>query len=358
MTQPYLERDMIEQHSLDMRQFVGFRQSTLPNGLRIIDAYNASGLRYAILPDRGLDIWTADFCGIPLTWVAPGSPFAPDFGQKWLAQFNGGLLTTCGLLHVGPPEHDEESGGFRDLHGWYTRLRANELNVQAAWEGCDYLVRLSGDIHEGFLHGYHFQLRRTYEISLSAPEIRIHDHITNTSDTPTPLMLLYHFNMGYPVMREGASLITSGDMPLPRNDDARDGMAQWATYDAASPGRVEQVFFHRVRQSNGHTTAALISDDQLALSLHYSADKLPYLTQWKNMRHGMYVTGIEPGNCIPEGLNAAQKSGRQGVLQPGETYDIGQITLAVHQGAQAVTALRDRIDMLHREGSLVVGFHI
>jgi hypothetical protein len=99
----WLRRDVIERHSLDMRQFVDFRQVELPDGQRLVEAYNAAGISYTILPDRGLDIWTAHYRGIPLTWIAQGSPFLPGHAQSFLRMFNGGLLTTCGLTHAGPP---------------------------------------------------------------------------------------------------------------------------------------------------------------------------------------------------------------------------------------------------------------
>ena len=76
----------LARHSVNTRQFIDFRQSTLPNGMRIIEAYNASGLTFTILPDRGLDIWAAHYNGLPLTWISQGSPHAPDFGQTWLQQ--------------------------------------------------------------------------------------------------------------------------------------------------------------------------------------------------------------------------------------------------------------------------------
>ncbi len=110
LDEKFLTREEVERHSLDMRQFIDFRQATLPNGMRIIEAYNASGLTFTILPDRGMDIWTAHYNGVPLTWISQGSPHPADFGQSWLRQFNGGLLTTCGLTHVGPPEKDDISG--------------------------------------------------------------------------------------------------------------------------------------------------------------------------------------------------------------------------------------------------------
>jgi hypothetical protein len=350
-------RDVIEQHSVDLRQFVGFRASTLPNGVRAIDAYNTSGLRYTLLVDRGLDIWTADFRGMPLTWVAQGSPMPPDFGMPWLQQFPGGLLTTCGLTHVGPPERDEVTGEFRDLHGLYTRMRASEPSIQAGWEGDDYVLRLTATIAEGWLHGYQLRLTRTYELSMTAPEIRLHDRVTNLTDKPVPLMILYHFNLGYPMVRTGSRLEQTGTT-MPRDDDARQGLATWAEYHEAQPGYAEQVFFHHVRARDGETEAALFTGDALALGFRYNADALPYLTQWKNLRQGMYVHGIEPGNCIPEGRSAAEKSGRLHMLAAGETCDLQPITLTVYSQAAEIAQLRERIEALRMGGTLISGYRL
>jgi hypothetical protein len=348
-------RAALESHSVDLRQFVGFRSSSLPNGVRQIEAYNASGLRYTLLPDRGLDIWSADFRGLPLTWIAAASPFPPDFGQTWLQQFNGGLLTTCGLTHVGPPEHDTETGAFRDLHGLYSRLRASEPSIDAAWEGDDYVLRMRAEVVEGWLHGYHLRLRRTYELSLSAPDIRLHDTVTNVGDAPTPLMILYHFNVGYPLVRQGARLEASGQLH-PRDDEARRGLNRWAEYDAASAGYREQVFLHHVQvNSDGESEAAVFSDGDLALGLRWQGSALPYLTQWKNQRHGMYVHGIEPGNCVPEGQNAARAAGRLRWITPGETIDCGRIVLSLYADAEAIGGLRVRLDTLRTQGQIAPG---
>src|SRR6476659_3858708 len=160
-------REELERHSVDMRQFIDFRQSTLANGMRIIEAYNSSGLTFTILLDRGMDIWTAHYKGIPLTWISQGSPFSPDFGQTWLQQFKGGLLTTCGLTHVGPAEVGSVSGEVRDLHGRYSRLRAE--NVAKTWN-TDHTglpcIELSGIVREAALFGVQLRLTRTYRLSL------------------------------------------------------------------------------------------------------------------------------------------------------------------------------------------------
>src|SRR5215207_122913 len=128
----WLKRELIEKHSLDMRQFMDFRESTLPNGTRIIEAYNSSGLTFILLPDRGMDIWTAHYNGMPLTWIAPGSPHPPDYGKGWMSLFNGGLLTTCGLTHVGPAEDG------RDIHGNFSRQRAQITQIERSKDTDDF----------------------------------------------------------------------------------------------------------------------------------------------------------------------------------------------------------------------------
>jgi len=314
------DKSSVQQHSLDMRQFVDFRQATLLNGSRIIEAYNASGLTFTLLPDRGLDIWSAWYKGHPLTWLAPGSPRLPDWGQTWLEQFNGGLLTTCGLTHVGPPEVDEITGAKRDIHGKYTRLPATNIRIEGDWVNDDqYAMTLSADVVQSSLFGEQLHLARRIKLLAGDPTIYVRDTVTNLGDTPSPIMLLYHFNLGYPLVQKGARLISSS-VVYPRDEEAWKGVEQWGTYEPALPGFAEQVFFHRLRHDTdtGWATVAVLNDSY-GLKFGWDASSLPYFTQWKNTRQGMYVNGIEPGNCIPEGQNAARRSGRLRMFEPGES---------------------------------------
>lgn len=312
MTKSWLDADIIAEHSLDMRQFMDFRESRLPNGMRIIEAYNSSGLTFTLLPDRGMDIWSAHYNGMPLTWIAPGSPHPPDYGQSWLSLFNGGLLTTCGLTHVGPPEDG------RDIHGNYTRLYAEDIRKKQCKRG----LRLYSKINQSSLFGEQLEVKRTYTLSLGMPRIELYDEVTNIGDKPTPFMLLYHCNLGYPVVREGTELIVASDV-YPRDDNAKAGVDTWNHYEAASVGYEEQVFFHHVRTIKGERkdfAVATLRNQDIALEFAWNTRQMPYLTQWKNTRQRIYVCGIEPGNCIPEGQHAASKSGRLVMLNPSETH--------------------------------------
>ncbi len=358
-------RDEVERHSLDMRQFIGFRESTLSNGMRTIEAYSASGLSFTLLPDRGLDIWSASYKGIPLTWIAPGSPHPPDYGQSWLQQFNGGLLTTCGLAHVGPPEVDSVSGERRDLHGNFTRLRAQEVGLgNGYWtdyytdtaqtdQRWRYELPITGLIHESRLFGSQLRVRRAIHIAFPQADLGVYDFITNLGDQPVPLMLLYHVNLGWPLIRAGATLHTPHEKVYPRDATARAGFDTWPTYEAASAGYPEQVFFHHLKTPSAVSeepdlTGVVLAnaESDFAVRLQWTFNSLPYFTQWKNTRQGIYVCGIEPGNCIPEGQNAARANGRLQMIQPGETVET-YLSLDIVEGAEAVKGLLDRINSPH-----------
>jgi galactose mutarotase-like enzyme len=348
-------RDVLEKHSLDMRQFVGFRSATLPNGTRIVEAYNAAGLNFTILPDRGLDIWTASYKGLPLTWVSPGSPHPPDDGMMWLRQFNGGLLVTCGLTHVGPPEVDDKTGESRDLHGNATRLRAGDVAIEGRWNAEDrYVVTLKGAVHESRLFGEQMRLERTYTLQLDSPVIQIDDTVTNIGDEPVPFMILYHFNVGFPLIQQGTRLMSSGQV-YARNEQAMPGLPNWPLYNAPSASYLEQVFFHHVHADTaGYSVAALNVHGEFGFAVRWRTTELPYLSQWKNTRQGIVVCGVEPGNCLPEGQNAARKNGRLVMLQPGESQSFAT-ALEVLDGGAAVQTVREEIESLSAEGRSVVG---
>lgn len=351
-------REQLRAHSTDMRQFIDFRESLLPNGMRIIEAYNASGLHFTILPDRGFDIWSAHYRGLPLTWLSQGSPHAPDFGLRWIEQFNGGLLTTCGLLHVGPPEADVQTGEHRDLHGRFSRLRAENIAARGEWTSDgDYVLYLSATVAETRLFQEQLRLTRLYAINLSAPVITVTDEITNLSDTPSPLMLLYHINVGFPLVAEGARLVSPDAHTYARDDAARPGLSRWAEYDAPSAGYAEQVFYHHVSTDASGWSEAVLLNEQLGFSVAWDTSTLPYLTQWKNTRQGIYVSGIEPGNCLPEGQNAARASGRLHQLEAGETR-VFQCRMSVLDGADAVQAARERIAALAQNGTPASGVQL
>lgn len=346
----WLDRAALDRHSVEPRQWMDFRQAVLPDGQRIIDAYNGSGLAYTVLPDRGLDVWTATYNDRPLTWISQGAPHLPEMALPWLQQFNGGLIVTCGLTHAGVAETDPETGEFRDLHGQYSRLRAVDVAVE---RGNPDALTLSGAVTEAKMFGVQLRLERRYTLRLGEPAIHLADRVTNRGDLPAPLMVLYHVNMGYPLIAEGARFDTPHAAVYPRDAEARQGYATWADYEGPISRYPEQVFFHHLKQQDGRTQA-LIGRDDFGLLFEWDPSQMPYLTQWKNTREGIYVCGVEPGNCIPEGRNGARASGRLQMLEPGESR-LFELTLRVLPDADSVRAARAAIAALRESGEPVPG---
>ena len=76
-------------------------------GMRAAEVYTGSGFRFQVLVDRGLDVGAAEHAGRPLAFLHPalGAPALQERpGLGFLRTFGGGLFTTCGLDHFGPPD--------------------------------------------------------------------------------------------------------------------------------------------------------------------------------------------------------------------------------------------------------------
>lgn len=347
-----LSKETLTQHCSDMRQFIDWRPATLDNGMRVLEGYNSSGLTLTLLPDRGLDIWLAAHNGRPLTWISQGAPHAADFGAGWLRLFNGGLLVTCGMRHVGPPETDARSGQLRDLHGDYSLLRAYNVTVQRGWQDDRYVAEATGEIAEAALFGEQLHLTRTVRLVLGEPTIEIVDVVENCDDAPAPFMLLHHFNFGYPLVQEGVELQVAGGSVVPRDLTAAAALHDWPHYHCATSRHLEEVFFHQVLVGSDRWAQAWLGSPTFGLLLQWDTTYEPYLTQWKNYRIGNYVCGVEPGNCVPEGQNRASRSGRLVQLAPGARHTFHN-RLTVVDGAEAVAAARARLDALRAHGQPV-----
>jgi hypothetical protein len=61
----------------------------------------------------------------------------------------------------------------------------------------------------------------------------------------------------------------------------------------------------------------------------YRKEEFPVLVEWKMMGEGLYVVGVEPGNCHVEGRVSERERGTLQVLAPHEerSYRI-EITFA------------------------------
>ncbi len=138
-----------------------------------------------------------------------------------------------------------------------------------------------------------------------------------------PLMLLYHINLGWPLLDASAHLVGPGDPPEPRDAEARKGLENWDTFAAPMAGFRERVFYHRPRtDAEGWAEARLENpslEGGIALSVRFRPEELPHFVQWTMTGEGTYVVGLEPATCRVGGYQKEEAEGRVIHLSPGES---------------------------------------
>jgi len=304
-------------------------------GSRMVWMDTGSGLRCKILPDRALDIGEAFMDAYGLAWISQRGLVGPYPGRQrgadWLRNFGGGLVTTCGLTHVGGPEKDEF--GDRGLHGEISNIPAEiEQIIQPdPWSGKSEMS-ITGRMMQSTVFGPHIELRRTISGSIGVPEIRISDEVRNAGNVSTPHMLLYHMNFGWPLVDAGSRIIWTGKWES--RDSAMDRKIFREGHDFKTcpevsedhAGGGEACVFIDPDTDDEDRYSFGIRNEALGLEVAVIADKsqLPALTNWQHWGRREYVTGLEPGTHHPIGQKKSREDLSLIFLEPGESrkYDL------------------------------------
>jgi len=293
-------------------------------GMRVWEVGNGSGLAFTVYPDRGLDIGRASIHGVPVAWISANHEVAPAFhepeGAGWLRSWGGGLLTGCGLANVGTP--CVAGGESLGLHGRLSHLPAEEVNATAGWtaEG-RYALEISGVVSETRVFGTKLRLRRSIATALGDNRITVRDTVENTGFAPAPCLLLYHINLGWPLVDAGARLEAEPHRVVPRDARATAGLERWMLIDPPAPDFAEQVFYHEIPAGPDGLATMRLQNGARAVSVSYRVAELPWLVQWRMLGQGEYVTGLEPANVYPEGQASLAERGLVRRLAPGETLE-------------------------------------
>lgn len=330
-----MTRRDIEARTGRVEQLGGVRRMVLSEGpekgVEQIEVRTGAGLTYRVSPDRGLDISLTEFGGSAISWQSPNGDVSPAFfehrGLEWLRTAAGGLLMTCGLRQVGAPCTD--NGEDLGIHGRMHHTPASNVHAGGEWEGDSHVMTVAGRVHETRIFGENLVLHRKIVSQLGANVIRIQDRVENTGFEESPLMLLYHFNFGYPLMDESTTIRFPSGRVEPREPETPvDGHDRWESPQANHRERV--YYHHDVKASSSGIAEAVISsprfpicgeERKVEVRLRWHVKTLPHLTQWRMPGQGMHVLGLEPGNCLVGGRAVEREAGRLRVLKPGESEE-------------------------------------
>jgi hypothetical protein len=325
------------------------------DGVHGIGVNTGGGLQFTVLPGRGMDIPEALFKGKALHFFSGTGITSPAYfeepGLGWLRSFYVGLLTTCGITNSGAPSTDE--GEPFGLHGRVANAAAEDLCIDQHWDGDEYTVSLRGKIRESKAMFENLALHRSIETRLGAQSFTLRDVIVNNGFEPQPLMMLYHFNFGFPLLSPGSHVIGPILETVPRDEEASKdrGVEECMGYPEPVQGYREKVFFHTLgSKKSGDTFISLVNPDcgdgtPLGIVLRFNKRELPVFTQWKMPRKGFYVTGLEPGTALPLGRGVLRERGELMFLQGQQEYTIS-IGVEVIDTEEQIGALRSEAEKL------------
>lgn len=273
------------------------------DGEDVIEVFNGKLLMW-IMAGRCMDIGRLFFNGQNMAFLSKGG-FSNAFnydsaGTAGLETFAPGFLTTCGLRNSGVPNTcGRESFG---IHGRIGQTPAEEVCVDRDLLSDEPAIILKGRTREGKLFGSSLELCREIRIGYGRSEFTITDTVTNFGALEEPLFLLYHFNMGYPLLDENSVFVTTHKYEKPVDKNAETDEENRCVFKTPRPGVPECCYYYRQNEEEGRSFAACVNKERgIGVAIHTRPEELPLLCEWKNQAAGDYVMGIEPCNCYGDG---------------------------------------------------------
>lgn len=296
-------------------------------GVEAVDINNGNGLKFTVLLDRNMDIAFADFRGVNFSYITKNGIVAPQYYDKdeneWLRSFIGGLLTTCGISNAGAASVD--MGEKLGLHGRISNTPVDNVCCKSYWEEDEFFIEVSGQSHETKFFGEYLTLHRSIKVKAGENRILLHDRIENEGYRSTPIMMIYHYNLGFPLVDEGGEIYINSDKWIPTSLESEKRMQDQFKVTSCEANAIENVYFHEFLENKKTGLAMLLNkklmNNGIGVYIKFDLKELPYLNLWKMMGEGEYVIGLEPSNCMTLGRDKERKRGALRYIEAGEVKD-------------------------------------
>lgn len=340
--------DLVTRHGM----FVGGRS----DGVEIVSIDTSEAVIY-VLPTRGMSVWHIQCGATRFGWDSPvDGPVHPSLvpihdpsGLGWLEGFDE-LLVRCGLQSNGAPEFEDNGNLKYPLHGRIGNLPADGLQIE--YDEVSGRLELIAEIRESKLFFSNLRLQSRLRVHAGSATVEILDHVTNEGSTATEIQLLYHVNVGTPVLESGTTLIAAIDELAPKDSLSAGEIDQWNEFGEPESGYNERVYFAKMRSDESNLTAAMLknSDATKAFAVTYGVKTLPRFVLWKNTSDTAdgYVTGLEPATNYPNTRTYEASQDRVVPLEPAATASF-RMKLDPLIDSDAIASMQERIEKLSGE---------
>ncbi|TWT81765.1 hypothetical protein CA13_32180 [Planctomycetes bacterium CA13] len=331
------------------------------DGVEVVEL-DTGVMRVMVLPTRGMAIWKLESEGVRFGWDSPISgpvhpSLVPTFepsGLGWLEGFDE-LVVRCGLESNGAPEHNEQGQLVYPLHGRIGNLAADSLSIE--YDEASGRLELIGEVIEARLFFKRLRLKSRLRVHAGSHRVYVMDDVTNELSTPSTMQLLYHINIGLPVLENGAVLEAPIEELAPKNDLSAGEIGSWNQFGEPEVGYQERVYFAKLCHDDSNETTTMIrsKDRARGMAVTYNVSKLPHFILWKNTaaESDGYVIGMEPATNFPNRRSFESEQDRVVTIEPGETASF-RLSLLPLINEKAVEKTSQRIKELSEHASVVI----
>jgi hypothetical protein len=331
-------------------------------GVRTLEFRTGTGFNFKVAIERGLDIGYCEYQGRSLAWIPSTLLPGPWYHEQhtefgWLRSTLGGFNNTCGLMHIGNPEtaqvpHYNFPARSADRYGVHDRIGITPgqlLRYGEQWDGDECILEAEGRIVQAQAYGENLVLTRRYTARLGESRFFMHDEVENAGWLPSEHMVLYHMNIGFPIVDDGSELIAPVAQPpeIPQGLPASDPNV-YQSFIAPQKDWLLQGFELEMLADSDNLVPLAIINPRLKLGVYviYNQAQFPNYLEWRMMGEGQYAVGIEP--CTNTfGRDKARELGQLITLQPGDkrTYNI---EVGILEGDAAIQNFKARVDQLRK----------
>ena len=245
--------------------------------VEVIEIFNGI-LRILLNKSKALDILQLFYKGKNMSLITKNG--ISNSNGPFIDRFEGGMLYTVGFDSAGGREGFEIHGSFHNLTPTITKKEISDRNIV-----------IEAYIEDTKLFGKHLVLKRRYTLGLNDNFLLLEDVLINKDTKPENYCILYHNNLGYPMLDENDEIIINNNLLIPRTKYAKETIKTWNIMGKAMDEVEETCYFIDVIDGkavlNNHK-------ENIQFVLEYSKDTLPEFVLWKQTKSGDFALGFEP----------------------------------------------------------------
>ena len=269
----------------NFQQVASIRRYTLSEGrekgLDVLDCDNGK-IRFLLNVSKACDIMQLYHEGQNMSFISKNGFTKRE--TPFLRRFEGGMLYTRGLDSVGGRD------GF-ELHGTLHNIPAEIIRAECNENG----ITVEAIIRDTALFGKNLVLKRKIFTAIGGDSVTLEDTLVNEGYKTEEYCLLYHINVGYPMLDDGVKVIADVESYTPRTAWAKQNEATMYEMNASTPNQEETCYFLNLKKPEITLVNGKIGKE---FTVSYSGDTLPCFVEWKSMASGDYALGLEP--CTTE----------------------------------------------------------